>query len=145
MKTQDGELENFPMNTRVKLAGLWIVLMLLYIYCDIYSLHRPGYISEMIAGFIGPFEVSQMTLALFGILMAIPALMILVCLFIRRAAIAKWINVVAGVVYTIVNVGNLVGESWAYYWLYGVIEIAVTVGAVVLAVKWPKEAIVNEQ
>jgi len=82
---------------------------------------------------------------LFGILMAVPALMILVCLFIRRAAIAKWINVVAGVVYTIVNVGNLVGESWAYYWLYGVIEIAVTVGAVVLAVKWPKEAIVNEQ
>jgi hypothetical protein len=98
----------------------------------------------MIAGFIGPFEVSQMTLVLFGILMAVPALMILVCLFIRRAAIAKWINVVAGVVYTIVNVGNLVGESWAYYWLYGVIEIAVTVGAVVLAVKWPKEAIVNE-
>jgi hypothetical protein len=40
---------------------------------------------------------------------------------------------------------HLVGESWAYYWLYGVIEIAVTVGAVVLAVKWPKEAIVNEQ
>ena len=125
-------------NTRFKLMGLWITLMLLYIYCDIYSFHRTGYIDEMIAGKIGPFEVSQGLLAAFGALMIIPALMILVCLFFNLK-INKWFNIVIGALYTLVNIGNLVGETWAYYWIYGLIEAAITVIIIITAVKWKKE------
>jgi len=31
------EYEDFKLNTRIKIIGLWISLMLLYIYCDIYT------------------------------------------------------------------------------------------------------------
>ena len=113
------------MRTQVRLAGLWITLVLLYVYCDIYSFHRPGYVADMTAGKIGPFDVSQGTLAGFGVLMAVPILMIPASLFLNLV-IVRWLSLLVGILYTLVNVGNLVGETWAYYWVYGLLEIAVT-------------------
>jgi len=69
--------------TQTRLTGLWITLVLLYVYCDIYSFHRPGYVADMTAGKIGPFDVSQGTLAGFGVLMAVPILMIPACLLLK--------------------------------------------------------------
>ncbi len=138
MKSQNGTLEPFKVNTRIILIGLWVTLMLLYIYCDIYSFHRTGYIDEMIAGRIGPFAASQGLLAAFGVLMIIPILMIPACLFLK-AGTTKSINVVVGILYTLVNLGNLVGETWAYYWIFGILEIAVTIGIIAAAIKWPEE------
>jgi hypothetical protein len=142
MKSQDSKLENGKVSVRVKLAGLWIALMLLYIYCDIYSFHRTGYINEIIAGRIGFFEVSQGILAAFGALMAIPALMIPACLFLKTRAV-RCVNIVIGILYLLVNIGNLAGEAWAYYWIYGVLEIGVTVGVIIVAAKWRKESAEN--
>lgn len=131
------KLEDFKISTKIKLLGLWITLMLLYIYADIFSFYRPGYINEVIAGFMGPLKVSQMTLVSSSMLMAIPALMIIASLFLKDK-IVRWLNIVAGSLYTVVGVGNLLGETWAYYLLYGTIEILITIIIVVTALRWPK-------
>ena len=143
MKAENQKLMIFKVNLRLKLVGLWCTLMLFYIYCDIYSLHRPGYINEMTEGLIGPFHVNQEVLAVLGLLMVIPALMIPACLYLK-ARIAKWSNIVVGALYTLVNIGNLLGETWAYYWIYGILEIAVTIGIMITATKWDKEDINND-
>lgn len=124
-------------NIRIKLSGLWTTLMVLYVYCDLYSFHRTDYINEIITGKIGPFDVSQGILAAFGALMIIPILMIPVNLFLKQKA-TKCANSIVGVLYTLVNLGNLVGETWAYYWMYGLIETAVTVIIVIIAITWKK-------
>jgi len=131
-------------NTKIKLMGLWITLMLLYIYCDIYSFHRTGYIEEMIANKIGPFEVSQGLLAAFGVLMILPVLMIPICLFLNPQ-ITKWLNIIVGVLYTLVNIGNLISETWLYYWIYGLIEAAITIIIIITAIKWKNEETMNTQ
>jgi len=136
------KLNEFTVNTRVKLAGLWTTLMLLYIYCDIYSTFRTGHLEEAIAGNMGPFAVNQATLAILGALMIPPALMVAVSLFAKAEAV-KWASIVTGVLYTLVNIGNLIGETWVYYWIYGVFELALTVFIVIFAVKWPKEETSN--
>jgi hypothetical protein len=138
-KKQKLEYEDCKIFTRIKLIGLWITLMVLYIYADIFSLYRPGYINEIIAGFMGPLTVDQFTLITSSLLMAIPALMIIACLFIKLGII-KWINIIVGIAYTLVSIGNLIGEQWIYYIIYGIIEIAITVLIVILAIKWPKKA-----
>ena len=74
---------------RVKIMGFWVTLMILYIYCDIFSFHRIDYIETMTANMMGPFKVTQATLAAFGALMIIPALMIPACLFLKEKAV-KW-------------------------------------------------------
>lgn len=132
-------LENFKVNTRIKLASLWTTLMLLYIYCDIYSMFRTGHLEEIMAGKMGPFDISQGTLAVMGALLIPPALMITVTIF-TRPGIAKWASVIAGVVYTFVNIGNLVGEPWVYYWIYGVLELVMTIIIIIVALRWPRES-----
>jgi hypothetical protein len=133
------QLEDFKLNTRLKAIGLWVSLMLLYIYADIFSFYRTGYIGEVVAGFIGKLEVSQITLVSSGVLMVVPVLVIIVCLFAKAKAV-RWVNMIAGTLYTIVGIGNLVGETWIYYWIYGIIEIFVTIFIMVIALNWSKKA-----
>ena len=132
------EYENFKLNTRIKIIGLWISLMLLYIYCDIYTFFRPGQLNDMINGFMGPFPVGQLSLLIAGLLLALPVLIIIANIFIKMTII-RWINIIGGIVFTFVNIGNLVGEKWVYYLLYGIIEIIITITIIILSIKWPRK------
>jgi hypothetical protein len=135
---QKMEHEDVKLNTRMVLIGLWTALMLLYIYCDIFTFFRPNHINEIIAGFMGPFLVNQISLMVASLLMAMPALMIIANLFIKMVTI-KWINIIGGILYTLVNIGNMVGEKWAYYIIYGVIELLITLMIIIKSIKWPKK------
>ncbi|GHU07146.1 hypothetical protein FACS1894151_01010 [Spirochaetia bacterium] len=135
---QKTEYDDVKLNTRTVLIGLWTALMLLYIYCDIFTFFRPNHINEIIDGFMGPFPVNQISLMVAGILMALPALMIIANLFIKMVKI-KWINIIGGILFTLVNIGNMVGEKWAYYIIYGIIELIITVLIIMKSIKWPKK------
>ena len=132
---QKPEYVDIKYPTRTVLIGLWITLMLLYIYCDIFSFFKPNHINEIIEGFMGPFPINQISLVVASFMMALPALMIMANLFIKLVAI-KWINIIAGIVYTLVNIGNIIGEKWAYYLIYGIIEIIITI---LIIIKWHKK------
>jgi hypothetical protein len=135
---QKQEYADVKLSTRTIIIGLWVVLMLLYIYCDIFSFFRPNHINEITEGLMGPFQINQISLMVIGIMMAIPALIIIANLFVKMAAI-KWINIIGGILYTLVNIGNIVGEKWVYYLIYGVIEIVITVLIIIKSIKWPKK------
>ena len=132
------EYEDIKLTIRTKLIGLWTVLMFLYIYCDIHTLFRPGQINALINGFMGPFPINQISLLVTGVLLAIPALMIIANLFIKMVAI-RWINIITGIVYTFVDIGNMTGEKWAYNIFYGIIELVITITIVIMSIKWPKK------
>lgn len=120
---------------RIKLAALWTSLMLLYIYADIFSLYRPGAIDEIRDGFMGPFEATQSSIAVAAAMLAIPALMVAGSFFFSMK-ITKVLTIVMGVLFSLVNIGNLVGEIWIYYLAYGAVEIAITFSIIVLAWRW---------
>lgn len=120
---------------RLKLSALWAALMFLYIYADIFSLYKPGQIDEMLAGRMGFLPVTQGSLLTAAILMLIPALMVFLSLALKPT-VARWTNIVLGVVYTAVNIGNLVGETWAFYILFGIVEMALTLLIIWHAWNW---------
>ena len=66
-----------------KLSALWASLMFLYIYADHISLLRTGQIEEMMAGRMGPFPVTQVSLLLAAILMLVPSVMIFLVTIMR--------------------------------------------------------------
>jgi hypothetical protein len=113
-------------------------LIALYIYADFLSLYRPGQIEEVRDGVIGPFDVSQTTLLVASLIVIIPAVMIVLSLLLPAGA-NRSVNLVLAVLYTLVNISNLVGESWVYYFLFGVAEIAVTTLIFLTAWGWPTE------
>jgi len=125
-----GSLEYLTM--RMKLAALWTSLMFLYIYADVFSLYRPGAISKIIEGYMGPFEATQSALSIAAALMFIPAMMVAGS-FVFGLKTTRILQIVTGVLFTLVNVGNLIGETWVYYLMYGAVEIAITIVITIFA------------
>jgi len=74
---------------RVRLTALWAALMLLYLYADFFSLFPQGHIEEIMSGKMGPFDVSQTSLFLASLLMALPALMVALTPLLPLAA-CRW-------------------------------------------------------
>ena len=136
---QSAEKEALKINVKLKLSALWAALMLLYIYADHFSLFRTGQIEQMISGRIGPFPVTQGSLLVFSILMMIPAVMVFLSLALKPT-VSRWANIILGVLYTLVNISNLIGETWVYYMLLGVVEIVLTSLIVWYAWKWRSPA-----
>ena len=137
MKTINSVTEKpgVKINVQMKLSAFWVALMLLYIYADIFSLFKPGVIESMSAGRMGPFPVTQGSLLAASVLMVIPAVMVVLSITLRPA-VDRWANIIAGVLYTLVNISNLLGEPWAFYVLFGASEIVLTCLIVWFAWKW---------
>jgi Family of unknown function (DUF6326) len=129
------EMGDVKINVKMKLSALWVALMLLYIYADILSLFKPGQIEEMISGRMGPFPVTQGSLLAASILMIIPAVMVFLSLTLRLK-VNRWAKIILGVLYTFVNIGNLIGENWIYYISFVIVEIVLTFLIVGYAWKW---------
>lgn len=127
--------EEIKINVKMKLSALWAALMLMYIYADWFSLFRTGQIEEMMSGRMGPFLATQGSLFAFSFLMIIPPVMIFLSLALKSKA-GRWSNIIFGGLYTLVNIGNLIGETWAYYFLFGIVEILFTSMIVGYAWKW---------
>ena len=89
---------------------------------------------------LGPFEVSQATLLVASLIVIIPAVMIVLSLLLA-AGVNRSVNLVLAILYTLVNISNLVGEGWAYYFLFGIAEIAITVYIFLTAWRWPPKAV----
>ena len=129
------EMADVKINVKMKLSALWAALMLLYIYADHISLFRPGQLEEMAAGRMGPFAVTQGSLLTAAILMLVPALMVFLSLALQTR-VARWANIILGLVYTAVNIANLVGVTWVYYLLFGIVELVLTLLIVWHAWQW---------
>ena len=130
------EKEDVKISVKIKLSALWAALMLLYIYADILSLFKAGAIEKMMEGFMGPFPVTQGSLLSASILMMIPAVMVFLSLTLKPK-VNRLANVILGVLFTLVNISNLIGEtSWIFYISFVVVEIALTLLIVWYAWKW---------
>jgi hypothetical protein len=136
------ELEDAKVDTKIRLAAAWMALIALYIYADFLSIYRPGQLDEIRRGVLGPFDVSQATLLTASLIVILPAVMIVFSLLLP-ARVNRLVNIVLAVLYTLVNISNLVGEEWAYYYLFGISEIAVTVNLFLTAWRWPVKEVVE--
>ena len=130
-----GMLEDVKINVKTKLSALWMAMMLLYIYADILSLFRPGQIEEVMRGLMGPFPETQGSLVVASLLMIVPAVMVFLSLTLKPA-VNRWTNITFGVLYTLVNISNLIGEAWAYYISFGVVEVVLTLLIIWYAWRW---------
>jgi hypothetical protein len=132
-----GSLDDRKIDVKIKLAGLWTSVMFCYVYADYFGLYRTGALQGMLAGKMGPLgPATQGVLLGTSVLLAIPSAMIFFSLALRPTA-NRWLNVVFGVLYTLVNLTNLT-SGWAFYIFFGVVEIVLTLLIVWYAWSWPR-------
>ena len=130
-------LEDVKTNVRLKLSALWAAMMFLYVYADVLWLYKPGQLDEISQGRMGPFQVSQGSLLAASIVVSVPALMVFLSLTLKPSA-NRWTNIALGALFTLVNVTNLIGETWVFYLLFGALEIVLTLLIVRYAWTWPQ-------
>ena len=129
-------LEDQRIPVRVKLAAAWTSFMFLYIYVDYLALYKPGFVDDILAGIVHEFDIGPTFVAIALTLMAIPILMILLSTTLP-ARVNRTINLVVATLYIPVSMYNAVGESWTYFYFYGLsIGLEVLLLAFILRSAW---------
>ncbi len=131
-------LRDTKVDVKTKLSALWVSVMLMYVYVDFFGLFQPGSIESILDGKVWLLDITP-TWA-FGALamMAIPSLMVFLSLVLPAQA-NRWTNIIVGVLYLAISVGNSIGETWAYYYLGSAVEAILLLFVLWYAVKWPNE------
>jgi len=113
-----------PVPVRLKLAALWTSAMFCYLYADYFGLFIPGTLEGMLQGRMAPVgAVNQAMLLGTSTMMAIPSVMIALSLLLPFR-LSRVLNIVTGVLYTLIILVTM--WSWAFFVLYGVIEVLLT-------------------
>ena len=129
-------LEDRRMPVQAKLAAAWTSFMFLYIYVDYLALYKPGMVDDILAGIVHEFEAGPTFVAIALTLMAIPILMILLSTTLPARA-NRAINLVVATLYIPVSAFNAAGESWTYFYFYGLsIGLEVLLLAFILRSAW---------
>jgi hypothetical protein len=130
-------LDDLKVHVKLKLSALWASLMFCYIYGDYFGLYVPGQLKGMLAGQgpIGP--VSQGTLVITSILLAVPGVMVFLSL-VLPPKVDRWLNIVLSAFYIVVMLLTMPG-AWSFYILLGIIEIAIGVLIIWYAWRWPRQ------
>ena len=131
------DLDDVKVHVKLKLSTLWASLMFCYIYGDYFNLYQPGKLESMIAGRMGPLgQVTQGVLLGTSILMAIPSVMVFLSVALKPGA-NRWLNIVFGVLYTLIILATMPG-SWAFYIFLGVVEAVLSALIAWYAWNWPR-------
>jgi hypothetical protein len=136
-------LEDQRIPVRVKLAAAWTSFMFLYIYVDYLAMYKPGFVDDILAGIVHEFDIGPTFLGIGLTLIAIPSLMILLSTTLP-ARVNRTINLVVATLYIPVSMYNAVGESWTYFYFYGLsIGLEVLLLAFILrsAWTWPRRTV----
>ena len=134
---KNSQLEDIKIDVKLKISALWIAVMFLYAYVDIFSLSKPGIISEIMAGKMFVFQISQTFLFFTTLYIAIPSIMIFLSL-VLKPKINRFTNIIVPILYFVTMVGACIGETWTFYIFGTILESILLLLIIRYAIKWPK-------
>lgn len=115
-------------DVRLRLSALWIAVMFIFAYVDLFSLYRPDVRAGLDAGTVSIFTVNQTFLFFTTLYVVIPSLMVYLSLALPRR-VNRIVNILAAVVYAVTILGASVGE-WSY-WILGSVAETVLLAIVI--------------
>jgi len=131
-------LEDVRVGVRLKISALWIAMLFLFAYGDIFGFFKPGQIEEVISGEISGIEITQVFLLAVSVYIAIASVMIFLSL-VLRPTVCRWTNIVLAILYSVSIVASAIGETDAYYLFLSTAEIAMLLLIVRYAWTWPRQ------
>ena len=135
-------LENRQIPVQAKIAAAWTSLMFLVIYIDYFHLYQPGAIDEIRGGVIFEFDISGTLMSIFFVVIAIPALMILLSMTLP-ARVNRATNLVVASLYISAVGMNFLGlpSGYAFYYAFTIgVEVLILAFILRAAWTWPRAA-----
>ena len=130
--------EDVRIGVRLKISALWIAMLFLFAYGDIFGFFAAGQIEEVIGGEISGIEITQVFLFAISLYIAIASVMVFLTL-VLRPTVNRWTNIVLPTLYIVSILASAIGETSAYYWFLSVAESALLLLIVWYAWTWPRQ------
>lgn len=124
-----------PVSVRHKLSALWVAMLFVFAYVDLFSLYRADVRAQIEAGEMAGFTVGEGFLLATTAYVLVPSVMVFLSLVLPRR-VARPATVVLALAYAATIAVGAIGE-WGYYVLGSVVEVALLATMVVLARRWP--------
>jgi hypothetical protein len=128
--------EDVKVGVRCKIAALWIAMLFLFAYGDIFGFFSPGQIQEVMAGEVSGMAITQVFLFAVSLYIAIASVMVFLSL-VLSPAVNRRANIVLPSLYVVSIVASAIGET-AYYWFLTITESALLLLIVWYAWTWPR-------
>lgn len=129
--------DDVRIGVRLKISALWIAMLLLFAYGDIFGFFAPGQIEEAMAGEISGITITQAFLFAISVYIAIASVMVFLSLVVAPR-INRWTNIVLPILYIVSIVASAIGES-AYFWFLSTVESALLLLIIWYAWTWPRQ------
>ena len=134
--SSSGILEDLRIGVRLKISALWIAMLLLFAYGDIFGFFRTGLIEEVIEGEVSGVEITQVFLFGVSVYIAIATAMVFLSL-VLRPRVNRRVNIVLPILYIVSIAISSIGETWVYYYFMSAAESALLALIVWYAWTWP--------
>ncbi len=128
--------EDQPVSTRTKLSALWISMLFVFAYVDLFSLYREDFRADIESGVISGFTIGQTFLFLTTAYIAIPSLMVFATL-VLRPGLNRMLNIGLSGLYGLTIIGGAIGE-WNYYIFGSALEVLLLGLVGYYAWTWPR-------
>ncbi len=127
-------------DVKIVLSALWISTLFVFAYVDIFGFWRADVVRGALEGSVPGvgFEIDQAFLTFTTIYILLPSLMVAASLLLP-ARVNRVAQMTLAVLYALSIMVSMIGESWAYYLLGSVVELALLAGVVWKAWTWPRE------
>lgn len=134
---KSGMLEDVRIGVRFKISALWIAILFLFAYGDIFGFLEPGRIEEVVGGEVSAIEITEVFLFAVSVYIAIASVMVFLTLVLRPSVI-RWTNIALPILYVVSIVASAIGES-AYFVFLSVVESALLLLIIWYAWTWPRQ------
>jgi len=137
--TEPGQYRETRIDVRLVLSALWIAMLIVFAYVDIFGFLRADLLEAALDGTVAAMGIAidQAFLVFTTAYVLIPTLMVVLAL-VLRPRVNRIANIVVALVYAISILALCVGETWGYYLLGSAVEVVLLVAIVRTAWTWPR-------
>ena len=141
-KTAPRQYRDTPVDVKLVLSALWITMLLVFVYVDIFGFFRADVLQSALDGKIATtgFTVNQTFLTYTLVYILIPVLMVILSLLLKPR-VNRAANIAVSLLYIATIIGAAIGEEWAYYIIGSVVEVILLAAIARTAWKWPPPAV----
>jgi hypothetical protein len=132
------QYQDTPVNVKLVLSALWIAMLFVFAYVDIFAFFREDVLRAGLDGEMAGMAVTQ------GLLTAIlvPSLMVVLSLVLKPRA-NRISNITVSVLYAVTVAVSCIGETWVYYLLGSAVEVVLLLAIARTAWKWPRRHVAS--
>lgn len=135
-------LRDTQVDVKIVLSGLWVAMLFLFAYVDIFGFYRSDIIEGALAAEmpVQGITINQAFLTAATGYIVIPSLMVVASLM-MPAKLNRRVKIGVSIFYAVSIAALCIGETWIYYLVGSLFEVVLLLMAARTAWRWPNDDI----